>query len=76
MERGAVLMPGVERARQERAISDLKVKFFAERQRNPNVDVFEFLDKNFKKTKARPQQLPTAKCFRKSRALLTKLESH
>jgi hypothetical protein len=51
MMRGAVLMPGVERARQERLIADLKVKFFAERRRNPNVDVFEFLDQNFKKTK-------------------------
>lgn len=51
MMRGAVLMPGVERARQERAIADLKVKFVAERRRNPNVDVFEFLENNFDKTK-------------------------
>jgi hypothetical protein len=47
-----VLMPGVERARQERALSDLKVKFFNERQRNPNVDVFQFLKDNFKDTQA------------------------
>jgi uncharacterized protein YdcH (DUF465 family) len=52
MRLGAVLMPGVERARQERALSDLKVKFFNERQRNPNVDVFQFLKDNFKDTQA------------------------
>ena len=52
MMRGAVLMPGVERARQERALSDLKVKFFNERLRNPNVDVFQFLKDNFNDTKA------------------------
>jgi uncharacterized protein YdcH (DUF465 family) len=52
MRLGAVLMPGVERARQERALSDLKVKFFNERQRNPNVDVFQFLKDNFKETQA------------------------
>jgi hypothetical protein len=52
MRLGAVLMPGVERARQERALSDLKVKFFNERQRNPNVDVFQFLKDNFNDTKA------------------------
>lgn len=51
MESGPVLMPGVERARQVRAISDLKLKFQAERQRNPSVDVFQFLDQNFDKTR-------------------------
>lgn len=51
MMRGAVLVPGVERARQERAIADLKVKFVAERRRNPDIDVFEFLKSNFDSTK-------------------------
>jgi hypothetical protein len=51
MMRGAVLMPGVDRAKKERLIADLKVKFFNERRNNPNVDVFDFLDRNFDKTK-------------------------
>ena len=63
MMRGAVLMPGVERARQERAIADLKVKFFNERRNNPNVDVFDFLDRNFDKTKRTSTQATDNQVF-------------
>ena len=65
MMRGAVLMPGVERARQERALSDLKVKFFNERRRNPDVDVFDFLDRNFEKTKRTSSQASDNETFAK-----------
>jgi hypothetical protein len=65
MMRGAVLMPGAERARQERVISDLKVKFFNERRRNPDVDVFDFLDRNFEKTKRTSSQASDNETFAK-----------
>jgi hypothetical protein len=65
MMRGAVLVPGAERARQERVISDLKVKFFNERRRNPDVDVFDFLDRNFEKTKRISSQASDNETFAK-----------
>lgn len=65
MMRGAVLMPGAERARQERVISDLKVKFFNERKKNPDVDVFDFLDRNFEKTKRTSSQASDNEVFAK-----------
>jgi hypothetical protein len=65
MMRGAVLMPGVDRARKERLIADLKVKFFNERRNNPNVDVFDFLDRNFDKTKRTSTQATDSEVFNK-----------
>jgi hypothetical protein len=74
MESGPVLMPGVERARQVRAISDLKLKFQAERQRNPDVDVFEFLDKNFDKTRRGATQATDNEVFNKVQSFTYKSE--
>jgi hypothetical protein len=74
MESGPVLMPGVERARQVRAISDLKLKFQAERQRNPDVDVFEFLDKNFDKTRRGATQATDNEVFNKLQSFTYKSE--
>jgi hypothetical protein len=74
MMRGAVLMPGVERARQERAIADLKVKFVAERRRNPNVDVFEFLENNFDKTKRTAKVATDNEVFNKIQSFTYKSE--
>jgi hypothetical protein len=74
MRLGAVLMPGVERARQERALSDLKVKFFNERRRNPNVDVFDFLDQNFEKTKRTSTQATDNEVFNKVQSFTYKSE--
>jgi hypothetical protein len=74
MMRGAVLMPGVERARQERALSDLKVKFFNERRRNPDVDVFDFLDRNFEKTKSTATQATDNEVFNKLQSFTYKSE--
>jgi hypothetical protein len=75
MMRGAVLMPGAGRARQERIISDLKVKFFNERRRNPNVDVFDFLKENFESTKKISSQAADNATFSKIQSFTYKSSS-
>ena len=74
MMRGVVLMPGVDRARKERLIADLKVKFFNERRRNPDVDVFDFLDRNFDKTKSTSTQATDNEVFNKLQSFTYKSE--
>lgn len=51
MQRGGLVMPGVERARQEKIISDLKIRFIDARRLNPNLSPLEFLDANLDKTR-------------------------
>jgi hypothetical protein len=75
MMRGAVLIPGAGRARQERIISDLKVKFFNERRRNPNVDVFDFLKQNFESTKKISSQAADNATFSKIQSFTYKSSS-
>jgi hypothetical protein len=47
MARGPVLNRDIQRQRQEKAISDLEVRFVNARRLNPNLDPFEWLDANF-----------------------------
>lgn len=51
MQRGGLVMPGVERARQEKIISDLKIRFIDARRLNPSLSPLEFLDANLDKTR-------------------------
>jgi len=78
MIKGGGLIPGVaaaERARNERTISDLKVKFFNERRKNQDVDVFEFLDKNFEATKKNAFQSSDSDVFTKIQSFTYKSEA-
>jgi len=77
MMKGGGLIPGVaaaERARQERVISDLQVRFFNERRKNPDVDIFDFLDRNFEKTKKTASQASDNDIFTKIQSFTYKSE--
>lgn len=78
MIKGGGLIPGVaaaERARNERTISDLKVKFFNERRKNPDIDIFEFLDKNFEPTKKNAFRASDSDVFTKIQSFTYKSEA-